>query len=197
MDANDRQVIDELFDKVRQAEAQGGPRDAEAETLIRRHLETQPAAPYYMAQAIVVLESLLAQARDRQQELERELASRPAGGGFLAGLFGGGQPGPQPAARPAAVTGHQPAPGGGPWQQAQAAQQGQGGFMGGALGTAMAIGGGMLIGSMLAGGGAQAAEPGATDAGDPAAGDMMEDGAFDAGYDGGGDDGGFFDSMDF
>lgn len=187
MDANDRKAIDELFDKVRQAETQGGPRDAEAEALIRDHLGRQPAAPYYMAQAIVVLESLLAQARDRQQELEAELARRPAGGGFLAGLFGGGQPAPgQP--RPGAVSPHQPGPSGGPWQQAQAGQQGS--FLGGAMGTAMAIGGGMLIGSMLAGGigAAQAEQPAATDAGEP----MSYDEA-------GGtvDGGGFLDDFDF
>jgi uncharacterized protein len=31
MDQNERQIIDELFDKLRQAEAQSGPRDAQAE----------------------------------------------------------------------------------------------------------------------------------------------------------------------
>ena len=90
MDENERHIIDDLFGKLRQAEARSGPRDREAEDLIRRHVGAQPAAPYYMAQAIVVQEQALAASQARVQELERQLTGRPAGGGFLAGLFGGG-----------------------------------------------------------------------------------------------------------
>ena len=50
-----------------------------------------------MAQTIVVQEQALSAAQGRIQQLEQELASRPAGGGgFLSGLFGGGQTRPQP-----------------------------------------------------------------------------------------------------
>jgi Uncharacterized protein conserved in bacteria (DUF2076) len=49
MDSTERQVIDELFDKIRRAESRSGPRDPQAEARIREHLAEQPAAPYYMA----------------------------------------------------------------------------------------------------------------------------------------------------
>ena len=54
MDQNERQIIDELFGKLRQAETQSGPRDAQAEGFIREQVARQPAAPYLIAQAIVI-----------------------------------------------------------------------------------------------------------------------------------------------
>jgi hypothetical protein len=89
MDQRERQVIDELFGKLRQVERQAPQRDAEAEAHIRQQVSGLPAAPYYMAQAILVQEKALANMQTRVQELERQLAERPAGGGFLGGLFGG------------------------------------------------------------------------------------------------------------
>ena len=91
MDANERQLIDTLFGKLRQVDGQAPARDAEAETLIRDHLAQLPAAPYYMAQAILTQEQALTLAQQRIQELERQRASQPAGGSFLSGLFVGGQ----------------------------------------------------------------------------------------------------------
>ena len=88
MDQNERGIIDDLFDRLRRAEGQSEPRDPEAEALIARHVAAQPAAPYYMAQAIVVQQEALARAQSRVQELERQLAERGSGG-FLGGLFGG------------------------------------------------------------------------------------------------------------
>ncbi len=92
MDSTERQVIDELFGKIRQAAGQSGPRDPEAEARIRQHVAQQPASPYYMAQAIIIQEQALAAANARIEQLERQLSDRPAGG-FLGGLFGaGGEP---------------------------------------------------------------------------------------------------------
>ena len=92
MDGNERQVIDELFGKLRQLDQQAPQRDAEAEAHIRQQVAAMPTAPYYMAQAILVQEQALANLQNRVQELERAATERPAAGGFLGGLFGGGQP---------------------------------------------------------------------------------------------------------
>src|ERR671919_1821146 len=103
MDQRERQVIDELFGKLRQVERQAPQRDAEAEAHLRQQVSRLPAAPYYMAQAILVQEQALASMQTRVQELERQLAERPAGGGFLGGLFGGPQqtaPAPQQPVAP-------------------------------------------------------------------------------------------------
>ena len=156
MDQNERQIIEELFGKLRQAEAQSGPRDPQAESFIREQVARQPAAPYLMAQAIVIQEQALAQSQARIQELEQQLRSRPAsgGGGLFGSLFGGGaqqrQPGPPPNS-PWGNQGH--AQVGDPRVAAYANPQYQqrqgGGFMAGAMQTAMGVAGGMLIGSAL------------------------------------------------
>jgi hypothetical protein len=170
MDQNERQIIDELFGKLRQAETQSGPRDAQAEGFIREQVARQPAAPYLMAQAIVIQEQALAQSQARIQELEEQLRSRPAsgGGGLFGSLFGGGaqqrQPAPPPSNSPWGNQGH--AQVGDPRVAAYANPQYQqrqgGGFMAGAMQTAMGVAGGVLIGnalgSMFSGGEAMAAD---------------------------------------
>ena len=143
MDDNERQVIDELFEKIRAVEDRSGGRDAEAETRIRDHIVRQPAAPYYMAQTILVQQQALAAAEARIDDLERQLSER-ASNSFLSGLFGG----PRSAGRPmpAAATG---------WDARVAAyadphhRQGRG-FLAGAAQTAVGVAGGVLLGSALA-----------------------------------------------
>ena len=138
MDQNERQIIDGLFDKLKQAEQQTGPREAEAEGLIGQRVVAQPAAPYYMAQAILVQEQALQAANDRLGQLEQELKQRPAGGSFLGGLFGGGVPGKaQPSAAQQRLRDYQ--------------QQGGGGFLGGAMQTALGVAGGVVLGNLLMG----------------------------------------------
>lgn len=154
MDQNERRIIDDLFAKLREAERRSGPRDAGAEALIRRHVADQPAAPYYMAQAIVVQEQALAASQARVEELERQLAEGPAGGGFLSGLFGGGR-----AETPALAPGRPPRP----------PQPAGGGFLAGAMQTAMGVAGGVLIANALTGAftpAEAAAEPAPEDLGD-------------------------------
>jgi hypothetical protein len=170
MDATERQLIDELFGKVRQAESQTGPRDADAEAHIARHVAQNPAAPYYMSQAIVVQEQALVGAQARIEELEQQLASRPAGGGgFLSSLFGGGQPAAPtvPARRRGAQAAMDPRVAG----YMNPHGQRRGGFLGDAMSTAMGVAGGMLLGSMLASAfmpdpAAAAEEPAPEDAGE-------------------------------
>ncbi|MGE7369542.1 DUF2076 domain-containing protein [Neorhizobium sp. NPDC001467] len=99
MDQNDRHAIDGLFGKLKQVEGQTGPRDGEAEAFINQRVASQPAAPYFMAQTIVVQEQALEAAQRRIEELEHQASARPAGGGgFFSGLFGSSsQPRHEPA----------------------------------------------------------------------------------------------------
>jgi hypothetical protein len=143
MDDTERQVIDELVGKVKQAESASGPRDAQAEARTRQHIAAQPAAPYYMAQAIVVQEQALAAAQGRIEELEAELAKRPASsGGFLGGLFGGDR---QIPARRRAPSGVDPRIAGYTHPHGRHGS----GFLGGALQTAMGVAGGVVLGSAI------------------------------------------------
>jgi hypothetical protein len=146
MDATERQIIDALFAKVRQAEEQTGPRDGAAEAHIRRLVETQPAAPYYMAQAIIMQEQALAAARARIEDLERQAEDRPTGG-FLGALFGGG-PAHPPAPRRGAATGIDPRISA--YADPSNPRAAGGGFLAGAMQTAMGVAGGVVLGNMLA-----------------------------------------------
>jgi uncharacterized protein len=141
MDQNERGIIDDLFERLRRAEEQAGPRDPEAEALIARHVAAQPAAPYHMAQAIVVQQDAVARAQARIEELERRFAERRSGG-FLGGLFGGGDEAQAPAAP---ARGDQGSGGFGRYQRAG----GGGGFLAGAMQTALGVAGGFLIAEAL------------------------------------------------
>jgi hypothetical protein len=133
MNSEEQTLIDGLFGKLKHAETESAPRDAQAEALIREHLTRQPAAPYYMAQSILVQEvaikQLETQNRQRdeqiqqlQAELERAKAAAPAqsgsGGGFLSSIFGGGSREPQ-AQQPASSFSRpsNPQPSSGGWRE--------------------------------------------------------------------------------
>ena len=184
MEQNERQMIDGLFEKLRQAEQQSGARDPGAEKQIAEALARQPAAAYYMAQVILVQEHAVQAQNQRIQDLEKQLSERPAAGsgGFLSGLFGGGanQQPAAPAARtpvmgPGSAFGGQPV-GRGWSNQAAPAQAGGfggggGGFLASALTTAAGVAGGVMLANALGGmfggeahaaGSAAAAEPAAT-----------------------------------
>ena len=143
MDQNEKRIIGDLFSRLQQAEIQSGTRDAEAEKAIHNAIARQPAAPYYMAQAIIVQEQALQNLNNRVQELEEELQQRPAGGSFLAELFGGGTQ-EKPAVernRPSASSPIQSTSRSTP----SSLQTRRVGFLGGALQTATAVAGGMLL----------------------------------------------------
>ncbi|QKN83106.1 DUF2076 domain-containing protein [Scandinavium goeteborgense] len=158
MQSEEQRLIDGLFSRLQQAEAQSAPRDATAEGIIAQHVQAQPAAPYYMAQTILIQEAAIKQLNERIQALESHVAqlqsTKQNSGGFLAGLFGGGQsqpqvsdpiPGAQIYARSApSQAGYAP-------PQAQNYTQGRsgGGFMAGALQTAAGVAGGVVLGNML------------------------------------------------
>ncbi|WP_062017649.1 DUF2076 domain-containing protein [Aureimonas sp. AU4] len=133
MDSNEQQMIRGLFGRLGEAERSAPPRDPEAEQFIRRAVESQPAAPYYMAQTMIVQEEALKAANARIEQLEAQVRERPSGspGGFLGGLFGGGSSSREPARPPQGGIDQQPGyaqgggygqpPRGGPWGGAQQA----------------------------------------------------------------------------
>jgi uncharacterized protein len=173
MSPEERQLLAGLFERLKGAAS--APRDQEAEAFINNEIKTQPAAPYLLAQTVIVQEHALQAAGQRLQELEgrvRELQAqaqeKPAAGGFLGGLFGGGAAAPQrPApqlnvASPGGPWGAQPQPNAYAPQPGYAPQQGgfapqaqqQGGsnsFLKGALGAAAGVAGGMLLADSIRG----------------------------------------------
>jgi hypothetical protein len=168
MDANERQMISGLFDRMR---AQGPiEKDRDAEALINQAVRQVPDSAYMLVQSVLVQEHTLQQAGQRIEELEarvRDLESMarpqaaPASGGFLGGLFGGSKPAPQPmsAGRQSSgfgSAGSVPRAGGSPWGAqaqplAQAAPAAGGGFMKSAMATAAGVAGGMLLADSIRG----------------------------------------------
>ena len=71
MTPEERTLLTDLFQRLRQAET--GPRDADAERLIRDSIQAQPGAPYYLAQTVLVQQHALTAAQTRIEELERQL----------------------------------------------------------------------------------------------------------------------------
>jgi hypothetical protein len=109
MSPDERQLLVDLFDRIRQNA--NNPRDREAEAFIADQVRAQPYAPYLLAQTVIVQDQALRAANDRLQQLEqhiRELESeggrQQGSGGFLGGLgslFGGGADrGPPPSSVP-------------------------------------------------------------------------------------------------
>jgi hypothetical protein len=171
MQSEEKQLIEGLFTRLKEAEVQTTSRDSQAEAYIQERLRAQPAAPYYMAQVILIQEAALKRLDQRVRELEGQMAqlqqSKPASGGFLSNLFGGGsheqsrqqyqapssrggwtEPGPRQAP-PAQGYGQapgfgQPSPGYG-YNAAPAAPSRAGGFMAGAMQTAVGVAGGVLL----------------------------------------------------
>jgi uncharacterized protein len=205
MNTDERSMIEGLFQRLQQAESQAGARDPQAEDLIQGLVARQPAAPYFLAQVVLVQEQGLRNLQTRVEELERELAERPqGGGGFLGGLFGGGSQGaPRPAAPVASAPPQTGARSGWsnnrfPAQGAAPVQQGAqgGGFMAGAMQMAMGVAGGVLLGNAIGGlfgneAHAAPAEPPAEAPAEPEAPAAEEDGGFFGDFFGGGDEEGF------
>jgi len=191
MNQQDRDAIEGVFARLQSVARQGAPRDAEAEAYIRDRLAAQPGADYYLAQTVVVQEQALQAAQQRIAELETRAgaapaagqmhaadASRPAGGpGFFGRQAGAAGPAASNPLSADAGFGRNARPGGG--------------FLAGAMQTAVGVAGGLMLGNLLGGlfgaGTAQAAEP--APGAEPAA------PADEAGYDEGYDDGGGFDDI--
>lgn len=179
MTPQERQLVDELFDRLSKME--NAPRDSDATAAITQGLRIAPNAIYPLVQTVLVQDEALRRANERIQQLEDQLDNSPqqsqAGGGFLdsmrGAIFGQGQSQgsvpnvPPPAAsRPVWNSGQvlqQTSPGrydeggyGQPYGGPQAPMGGSmmsGGMMGGGggsfLGTAAAAAAGVVGGSLL------------------------------------------------
>ncbi len=179
MTPEERQLITQLFDRIK--EVQQTPRDEEAEALVASEVKKLPSAPYYLAQAVIIQEKGLEAAQARIQELEArveelEAEQRPSSrgtqgsgqqGSFLGGfgsIFGGRHPKermePRVDERPYArspggwqgTTGPADTPSAGPWGPRPGyGNNGGGSFLQGALSTAAGVAGGVLIADAMRG----------------------------------------------
>lgn len=94
MTPQERQLVDDLFDRLSKVE--GGPRDPDALDAITQGQRKAPNALYALVQTVLLQDEALKRAHERIQELEHGGAPEQAPqGGFLDSmrdaLFGGGQ----------------------------------------------------------------------------------------------------------
>lgn len=175
MTPQERQLIDDLFDRL--AKLETAPRDSEAMSAIMQGLRTAPNAVYALVQTALVQDEALKRAHDRIQQLEATQTGQPnPSGGFLDSMrdaiFGQGQQqgsGSVPHVRAPDIGGGRPV-----WNSGQVMQQSQapgqqygqpqgypqpyggqqpafGGGGGSFLGTAAAAAAGVVGGSLLLG----------------------------------------------
>lgn len=169
MTPQERQLVDDLFDRL--AKVESTPRDPDATAAIAQGLRKAPNAMYALVQTTLLQDEALKRAHDRIQELENEGApGQNQSGGFLDSMretiFGQGQPrGSVPSVRPPETSrptwngGQAPrqahagqynqAPSGQPYGAQQPPPMGGGG--GSFLGTAAAAAAGVVGGSLLLG----------------------------------------------
>ena len=180
MTPQERQLIDDLFDRL--AKLENAPRDPEAMSAIMQGLRKAPNAVYALVQTTLVQDEALKHADSRIQELEAAAGQQNQPAGFLNSMrdaiFGqsqqqgqGQSQGSVPNVRAPGISGSRPA-----WNTGQVLQQGQpagqygqpayaqpsygaqqpqqpspfGGGGGSFLGTAAAAAVGVVGGSMLA-----------------------------------------------
>jgi hypothetical protein len=171
MTPQERQLVDDLFDRL--AKVENAPRDRDAVAAIAEGVRRAPNAVYALVQTVLLQDEALKRAHDRIQELEGA-GEQPQSGGFLdtmrETIFGqspqrGSVPNVRPpefSNRPAWNTGqvmqqgqpagqYNPAPYGQPGQPYGGPQAPMGGGGGSFLGTAAAAAAGVVGGSLLLG----------------------------------------------
>lgn len=169
MTPEERQMLADLFERIRSASSEA--RDPQAEAFINDAVRAVPQAPYVLAQTVLVQQHALENMQQRVAELEAQARSNAmppqAQTSFLGGLFGVAVPAQSPrraanpyyasvfqrgvaAAPPPSQAPSESAPQSGPW----GAPAG-GGFLATALHTAAGVAGGMMlanvVGSMFGG----------------------------------------------
>lgn len=81
MTPQERQLVDELFERLARLET--SPREADAERAIAEGLRRAPNAPYALVQTVLVQDEALKRANARIQELESGEGDSRQSGGFL------------------------------------------------------------------------------------------------------------------
>jgi hypothetical protein len=77
MNTDERELIANVFDRLRSARST--PKDRDADQLIRDLVRQVPDAPYYLVQSVIVQEQGLEQAAARIADLEAILTHRQCG----------------------------------------------------------------------------------------------------------------------
>lgn len=146
MTPQERQLVDELFDRL--ARLESAPRDRDAEQAIADGLARAPNAIYPLVQTVLIQDEALKRADARLRELTGENVAQPESGGFLENMRQtlSGRGGSVPSVRPGAPANPDPRWNTGGAFPAQGAAPSAGGSF---LGTAAASAAGVIGGALL------------------------------------------------
>jgi uncharacterized protein len=146
MTPQERQLVEDLFNRL--ARLESAPRDREAEQTIADGLKSAPNAIYPLVQTVLVQDEALKRADARIRELTGEDGAQPESGGFLESMRQtlGGRSGSVPSVRPGAAPNPDPRWNTGGAFPAQGAAPSAGGSF---LGTAAASAAGVIGGALL------------------------------------------------
>ena len=145
MTPQERELVDELFDRL--ARLEGQPRDPEADRAIAEGLSRAPHAIYPLVQTVLVQDEALRMAEDRIHELGGDIETPQQQRGFLDSVRDA-LLGPDPRRR-GSVPEVRPSPWSAPQQAPMQPMQDYGGPRGSFLGTAAATAAGVIGGSLL------------------------------------------------
>jgi len=153
MTPQERQLVDDLFDRL--ARLEDAPRDGDAERAIADGLYRAPNAAYALVQTVLVQDEALKRADARIRELSGADEQAPQGGGFLDTMrstLTGGARGSVPSVRPNEADPRWNSGGAmaaAPAAQQQAASSPGGSFLGTAAASAVGVIGGALLFSSI------------------------------------------------
>jgi len=130
MTPQERQLVDDLFDRLSKVE--GGPQDRDALDAITQGQRKAPNAVYALVQTVLLQDEALKRAHDRIQQLEGGAPEQAPQGGFLDtmrdALFGGSQAPAQNAQRGSVPNVRPSEPSRAAWNTGQVVGQPQGGY---------------------------------------------------------------------
>lgn len=151
MQYEEKQLIEDLFQRLKQAEAASDSLDLDANSLIQNLIKQQPESPYFMAQSIIIQEAALKRLTQQVKQLQNEVIQlknrveiQLRKGGFLSGLIE--KINPSQPVTPVTEKSQQQTP---QYQQQPNISGGSSGFLSGALKTAAGVAGGVMVGNML------------------------------------------------
>ncbi|MFS1564409.1 MAG: DUF2076 domain-containing protein [Candidatus Arsenophonus phytopathogenicus] len=151
MQSEEKQLIEDLFQRLKQAETPSNSLDSEANSLIQTLIKQQPESPYFMAQSIIIQEAALQrltlqikQLQDEIIQLKSATEKQSTKGSFLSGLIEKIHP-----SQPITTITEKPQQQTPQYQQQPNISGGNSGFLSGALKTAAGVAGGVMVGNML------------------------------------------------
>ncbi|CAL4320339.1 DUF2076 domain-containing protein [Buchnera aphidicola] len=156
MQDKEKKLIENLFDRLKNAELNSSSRDEQADILIKNLVKNQPSSAYYMIQTILIQETAIKKMNEKIEELKSQLLQLEEKNNikktsFLSGLFSKKESSPFSSSHAHNMSKNEniPATPGANTAIPTNYNNGRSSFLSNALQTATGVAGGMMLGNML------------------------------------------------